>query len=135
MDYMGEEYFKMKSTVVKYERFVLKVRACASERPHCELLELLCPFRNLASVYTSSTHTRLIRELLWFPVLINAQSNQSFYLLFNATQVIITYLQMLDMEPEKNKALAQNTWYATTIPGIAVGRVDYTAFLSCAGIT
>lgn len=25
MEYMGEEYFKLKSTVIKYERFLLKV--------------------------------------------------------------------------------------------------------------
>ena len=25
MDYMGEEYFKLKATVIKYERFLLKV--------------------------------------------------------------------------------------------------------------
>lgn len=25
MEYMGEEYFKLKATVIKYERFLLKV--------------------------------------------------------------------------------------------------------------
>ena len=26
MEYMGEEYFKLKASIIKYERFVLKVR-------------------------------------------------------------------------------------------------------------
>ena len=39
MEYMGEEYFKTKATVVKYERFLLKVRRLPSWGPllvHCE---------------------------------------------------------------------------------------------------
>jgi hypothetical protein len=59
MDYMGEEYFKLKSTVIKYERFLLK------ELGFC--------------VHVKHSH-----------------------------KLIITYLQMLEME--KNAALAQRSW-------------------------
>ena len=62
MEYMGEEYFKMKATVIKYERFLLKVRAA----PACSLVststiqENLCLSlaRNWGSVSMSNTHTR-----------------------------------------------------------------------------
>ena len=30
MDYMGEEYFKLKASIIKYERFLLRVRALAA---------------------------------------------------------------------------------------------------------
>ena len=35
MEYMGEDYFKMKATVIKFERFLLKVSVDACIMHHC----------------------------------------------------------------------------------------------------
>ena len=35
MEYMGEDYFKMKATVIKFERFLLKVNIHACIMHHC----------------------------------------------------------------------------------------------------
>ena len=56
MDYMGEEYFKLKSTVIKYERFLLKVL----DTYRLDVFNLLLHpsnfsfFRSWGSVFTSN---------------------------------------------------------------------------------
>lgn len=127
MEYMGEEYFKSKNTVIKYERYLLKV---------CPLL-VWSIWKQLLIVEMSSR--------FWWSLFYDGQSHMSFVFVFRHlqelgfcvhvkhphkvsylngcetnhhtythlshthTQLIITYLQILGLE--KNATLGQKAWW------------------------
>ena len=117
MEYMGEEYFKTKATVVKYERFVLKVRRLPSRGPllvHCKSASVYsfspCSnYRNSASVCMWNTLTRLVisQTLRWTATWLLLPLS-----LYLSLQMIVTYLQILDIDIETETAtrLRQRAW-------------------------
>ena len=57
MEYMGEEYFKLKASIIKYERFILKV-GLQTVSFFLSMMQYVKFTRTLALVFMSSIHTR-----------------------------------------------------------------------------